>query len=106
MWSLPHTESKPTRSASCAVGSTSAGPANGTGYIMPSMHVGMWTPNLMGRMPPASGRGGERGTELGGDHVELLDGIAACDRQDDGRVEPRVEPGPEAPARVIRRASE
>src|SRR5437867_2035650 len=26
----------------------SAGFANGTGYIMPSMHVGMWTPNFSG----------------------------------------------------------
>ena len=25
----------------------SSGFAKGTGYIMPSMHVGMWTPNLM-----------------------------------------------------------
>ncbi len=48
MWSLPHTESKPTCSASTAVGRMSSGFANGTGYIIPSMHVGMWTPNRSG----------------------------------------------------------
>ena len=46
MWSLPHTESNPSRSQSSAMGRMSAGAANGTGYIMPSMQVGMWTPNL------------------------------------------------------------
>ena len=46
MWSLPHTESNPSRSQSSAVGRMSDGAANGTGYIMPSMQVGMWTPNL------------------------------------------------------------
>src|SRR5262245_46186315 len=46
MWSLPHTESKPSSSQSSAVGRMSAGVANGTGYIIPSMQVGMWTPNL------------------------------------------------------------
>src|SRR5690348_11175933 len=51
MWSLPHTESNPRRSQSSAVGKMSDGFAKGTGYIIPSMHVGMWTPN---RMPGAS----------------------------------------------------
>src|SRR6185369_1663798 len=54
MWSLPHTESKPTRSASSAVGRMSDGRANGTGYIMPSIHVGMWTPNLIDPSSPFS----------------------------------------------------
>src|SRR5947207_11308782 len=51
MWSLPHTESNPSRSHSRAVGRMSDGFAKGTGYIMPSMQVGMWTPN---RMPATS----------------------------------------------------
>src|SRR5204863_6687770 len=51
MWSLPHTESNPSRSHSRAVGRMSDGFAKGTGYIIPSMQVGMWTPN---RMPATS----------------------------------------------------
>ena len=41
--------------------------AKGTGYIMPSMHVGMWTPNLMRRAPEISGTGHERRQQLGRD---------------------------------------
>src|SRR5262245_54441917 len=59
MWSLPHTESNPSRSQSSAVGRISDGFAKGTGYIIPSMQVGMWTPKRMpasvelGRVPGA-----------------------------------------------------
>src|SRR5712691_9220669 len=61
MWSLPHTESNPSRSHRSAVGRTSDGFAKGTGYIIPSMHVGMWTPN---RMPlPSVELGGRPGPD-------------------------------------------
>ena len=44
------------RSAGCPPGF-----AKGTGYIMPSMHVGMWTPNLMRHRDAPSRRGQRRG---------------------------------------------
>src|SRR5688572_10411589 len=101
MWSLPHTESNPSASHKSAVGRMSDGFAKGTGYIMPSMHVGMWTPNLMRRAPEISRTGHERRQQLGRDQSELLDRVGLAGGQNDGGVETRVDPGLESPPRVI-----
>src|SRR5580765_6636268 len=106
MWSLPQTESNPSSSHKSAVGRMSEGFAKGTGYIMPSMHVGMWTPNLMRRAPQISGAGHERRQQLGRDESELLDRVGLADGQGDGGVETRLDPGREPPPRVIGRAGE
>src|SRR6186997_799030 len=106
MWSLPHTESNPSSSHKSAVGRMSEGFAKGTGYIMPSMHVGMWTPNLMRRAPEISETRLQRRPQLGRDESELLDRVGLPRGQGDGRVEARLDPGSEPPARVIGRAGE
>src|SRR6185369_7673359 len=101
MWSLPHTESNPSASHKSAVGRMSEGFAKGTGYIMPSMHVGMWTPNLMRRAPEVSAPRLERRQQLGRDESELVDRVGLADGQGDGGVEARLEPGLEPLPRVI-----
>ena len=107
MWSLPHTESKPSSSHRSAVGRMSEGFAKGTGYIMPSMHVGMWTPNLMQR---GSRRltGGPRATAAARRAIsaELLRRVGLADGQGDGDVEARLDEGREPPPRVIGGAGE
>src|SRR5262245_42636419 len=106
MWSLPQTESKPSSSHRSAVGRTSEGFAKGTGYIMPSMHVGMWTPNFMRGAPEGSAAGGEPRRELGGDLPELLRRVGVADGQGDGDVEAGLHPRGEPAARVIGGAGE
>src|SRR4026207_795614 len=98
MWSLPHTESNPSSSHKSAAGRMSEGFAKGTGYIMPSMHVGMWTPNLMSRAQDISETRLQRGQQLGRDESELLDRVGLAGGQGDGGVEARIEPGREPTA--------
>src|SRR5262245_39547375 len=90
MWSLPHTESKPTSSASSARGRMSSGRAKGTGYIMPSMQVGMWTPNPSGMGSPLLAGGAQ-----GPDARDLRGGVGARGNDGDWRVEAGVGPAGE-----------
>src|SRR5262249_13112522 len=52
MWSLPHTPSKPRRSAAWASRTKSSGVANGTGFTSPSVQVGRWTLKRTATGPP------------------------------------------------------
>src|SRR6185503_20965272 len=99
MWSLPHTESNPRRSHRSAVGRMSDGFAKGTGYIIPSIQVGMWTPNRMA-LPLLLPRR-PRGLRVAPDVL----GQVALGRQDrDRRVQPRRGPAGELATAVLGRA--
>src|SRR5262245_32216387 len=77
----------------------SAGRAKGTGYIMPSMQVGMWTPNLSGiaspsmragNRTPAASRLLPRGPELCADARDLPSDVGSARHDGHHGVEPRL----------------